>query len=120
MGRLPADVATRSRWLVAGMLAFHDETRRVARPTTWELRLTDGSFTVQADGVSLTVAAGPPHAADAVITTRDEDLHRLLTHRLDPSDAIASGAASVEGDPSLLRSLLDLFAFPAAGPVSVD
>src|SRR5664280_673972 len=39
MGRLPPDVATRSRWLVAAMLAFHDETRLVARPTTWELRL---------------------------------------------------------------------------------
>src|SRR5471032_1722354 len=25
MGRLPADVASRSRWLVAAMLAFHDE-----------------------------------------------------------------------------------------------
>ncbi|MDP9222476.1 MAG: helix-turn-helix transcriptional regulator, partial [Actinomycetota bacterium] len=33
MGRLPSDVASRSRWLVAAMLAFHDESQRIARPT---------------------------------------------------------------------------------------
>src|SRR5664279_1616509 len=46
MGRLPPEVATRSRWLVAAMLAFHDGGRLCPRPTTWELRLTDGAFTV--------------------------------------------------------------------------
>ena len=58
MTRLPADVATRSRWLVAAMLAFHDESRRIARATTWELRLSDGTFSVHADQTRLTVAAG--------------------------------------------------------------
>jgi DNA-binding HxlR family transcriptional regulator len=116
MGRLPPTVATRSRWLVAAMLAFHDETRRVARPTTWELRLTDGTFTVRANGAALTVAAGAAHIADVVVTTRDEDLHRLLAHRLDPSEAIASGAARVDGEASQLQALVDLFAFPAIDP----
>src|SRR5471030_1696722 len=72
MGRLPSDVASRSRWLVAAMLGFHDESRRVAAPTTWELRLSDGAFTVHAEGTSLTVAAGAPDGADLVITTEDE------------------------------------------------
>lgn len=120
MGRLPRDVAARSRWLVAAMLAFHDESQRVARPTTWELRLNDGSFTVQAEGATLTVAAGTPHAADLVVTIRDDDLHRLLTHRLNPSEAIASGAASVSGSSSRLQDLIDLFAFPALGPDATD
>ena len=75
MGRLPSDVASRSRWLVAAMLAFHDESRRIARPTTWELRLTDGAFTVQAEGRKLTVTAGAPDDADLTITTADEALH---------------------------------------------
>jgi DNA-binding HxlR family transcriptional regulator len=113
MRRLPPDVAVRSRWLVAAMLAFHDETRRVTLPTTWELRLDDGTFTVRADGADLTVAAGAPRAADLVIATRDEDLHRLLTHRLSPSDAIASGAARVEGDAARFGDLIGLFAFPS-------
>ncbi len=120
MGRLAPDVATRSRWLVAAMLAFHDETRRVARPMTWELRLTDGTFTVRADGAAFTVAAGAPHAPDLVITTRDEILHRLLTHRLDPSEAIATGAVSVDGDASQLQDLVELFAFPALDPAGGD
>ncbi len=116
MGRLPSDVATRSRWLVAAMLAFHDETRRAERPTTWELRLTDGPFTVKADGGDLTVAAGAPGVADVVITTRDDDLHRLLTHRLNPSDAMGTGAVIVDGDPAYLQALLALFAFPVVAP----
>src|SRR5664279_4310222 len=49
-------------------LAFHDETRLVARPTTWELRLTDGAFTVRAKGTDLTVIGGAPDDADLVIT----------------------------------------------------
>ena len=60
MGRLPSEVSSRSRWLVAAMLAFHDEAQVIDRPTTWELRLTDGAFTVQAEGTKLTVAAGEP------------------------------------------------------------
>ena len=120
MGRLSPDVAARSRWLVAAMLAFHDEERRVARPTTWELRLTDGAFTVRAKGTDLTVAAGAPDDADLVITTGDEQLHRLLTHRLAPSEAVATGAVSVEGDVSELPRLLGLFSFPSLDPAGAD
>jgi putative sterol carrier protein len=92
----------------------------VTRPTTWELRLTDGVFTVRADGAALTVAAGAPDAANLVITTRDQDLHRLLTRRLNPNEAIASGAASVDGDASQLQDLIELFTFPALDPAGVD
>jgi len=120
MGRLPADVATRSRWLVAAMLAFHDETKRVARPTTWELRLTDGAFTVRAKGTDLTVTAGAPDDADLVITTEDEQLHRLLTHRLDPAGAVGTGAVTVEGAVSELPHLIDLFSFPDIDPTGAD
>jgi len=113
MGRLPSDVATRSRWLVAAMLAFHDESQHIARPTTWELRLTDGAFTVRAEGTSLTVIAGAPDDADLVITTEDEHLHRLLTRQLTPADAVTSGAVTLDGEASALRRLVALFAFPA-------
>ena len=113
MGRLPADVATRSRWLAAAMLAFHDESHGPARPTTWELRMTDGTFTVHADGGSLTVAAGAPGSADAVVTVGDRELHALLTRRISPTKALRSGAVKLEGDRGALPALLDLFAFPA-------
>jgi DNA-binding HxlR family transcriptional regulator len=120
MGRLPPDVATRSRWLVAAMLAFHDETRLVARPTTWELRLTDGAFTVRAKGTDLTVIGGAPDDADLVITTEDEQLHRLLTHRLDPAEAVAMGAVNVEGEVSALPRLIELFSFPDIDTTGAD
>jgi DNA-binding HxlR family transcriptional regulator len=115
MGGLPADVVTRSRWLVAAMLAFHDPSRRIARPTTWELRLSDGTFTVQAKGKTLTVQAGSPATADLVVTTDDEHLHQLLTHRLTPERALAAGAVELDGDETALPRLVELFDFPALG-----
>jgi DNA-binding HxlR family transcriptional regulator len=115
MGNLPPDVATRSRWLVAAMLAFHDESQRIARPTTWELRLTDGPFTVRAEGSNLAVTAGAPDEADLVITTEDNELHRLLTRQVTPDEAVTSGTVTIDGDPSALPRLVELFAFPALG-----
>jgi DNA-binding HxlR family transcriptional regulator len=118
MGGLPADVVTRSRWLVAAMLAFHDPSRRIARPTTWELRLSDGTFTVQAKAKSLTVKAGSPDvpdAADLVVTTDDEHLHQLLTHRLTRQQAVAAGTVVLDGDVTALDQLVELFDFPVLG-----
>jgi DNA-binding HxlR family transcriptional regulator len=115
MGGLPPDVVTRSRWLVAAMLAFHDDSRRIARSTTWELRLNDGVFTVRAKGKSLTVSAGAPDRCDLVITTDDDHLHQLLTHRLAPAEALAAGTVTLDGDDSALPRLLELFDFPSLG-----
>jgi DNA-binding HxlR family transcriptional regulator len=127
MGRLPADVTTRSRWLVAAMLAFHvaamlafhDESRRIDTPTTWELRLSDGPFTVRAEGATLAAVAGAPAASDLVLTTADETMHRLLTRRLPPDEAVASGVVTLHGERAALGHLLDLFVFPALAPESV-
>jgi len=112
MGRLPAELASRSRWLVAGMLAFHDTGHRVAAPTTWELRLTDGPFTVRAEGAEVNIAAGTPARADHRVAVLDGDLHLMLTGRLAPADAVTGGAATVS-DPKALPTLIQLFAFPA-------
>jgi DNA-binding HxlR family transcriptional regulator len=118
MTRLPPDVASRSRWLAAAMLAFHDTSQPIARATTWQLRLTDGAFTVRAERTSLTVTAGAPDDADLVITTDDEHLHRLLTHQLTPAEAVATGAATLDGDATALPRLLELFAFPTLDPAA--
>jgi alkyl sulfatase BDS1-like metallo-beta-lactamase superfamily hydrolase len=117
MGRLPGEISSRSRWLVAAMLAFHDDGRRTTRPATWELRLTDGPFTVHAEGASLTIAAGAPESADAVITTTDEQLHLLLSGRIALADAVAAGTVTIAGDHKALARLLELVAFP---PLDVD
>lgn len=111
MHRLPADAASRSRWLVAGMLAFHDQ-HAVAEPTTWELRLTDGPFTVRADGTSLTITAGAPATADLVVTTDDHTMQLLLTRQLSPEQAVAAGAVTLDGDPAALPRLVELVALP--------
>jgi len=112
MGRLPSNVTSRSRWLVAAMLAFHDDTERIARPTTWELRLSDGVFTARAEGTSLNITAGAPDDADLVITTEDEQLHRLMTRRLMPDTAVSTGAVTLNGDATALPRLLELLDFP--------
>jgi DNA-binding HxlR family transcriptional regulator len=118
MGNLPADVATRSRWLVGAMLAFHDESRPVAKPTTWELRLSDGSFAARAEGTALTITAGAPEDADLVITTDDGTMHALLTRQISPDDAVVSGDLTLDGDASALPRFIDLFEFPALDPAA--
>lgn len=112
MGRLPEQVSSRSRWLVAAMVAFHDHSRSVTQPTTWELRLDDGSFTVRADGHQLAVVAGAPEQPDAVLTTDDASLHGLLTGQLTPAKALRSRAVRLSGDRRELATLISLFAFP--------
>ena len=112
MGLLPEDVTARSRWIVGAMHAFHVTGRRVAKPTTWELRLTDGAFTVRAQGKTFSVAAGAPDAADLVITTQDDVLHALLAGGLAASDAVKSGAVTLEGEAAALPLLLELCVFP--------
>jgi DNA-binding HxlR family transcriptional regulator/putative sterol carrier protein len=140
MARLPADVASRSRWLVAAMLAFrrgddqargeddgvrgeasqaHREDDRargrddLAPPLTWELRLSDGPFTVRAAGNALTIVAGAPDRADAVISTNDTHLHQLLTGQVTPAEAIRAGTVTLIGERSMLDRLIGLFDFPA-------
>jgi DNA-binding HxlR family transcriptional regulator len=113
MANLPADVTSHSRWLVAAMLAFHDETRRISRPTTWELRLTDGAFAVRAEGRHLAITAGAPEDPNLVITTDDQHLHRLLTRQLDAAEAVKSGVVALDGDTTALSRLVELFEFPS-------
>ena len=113
MGLLPPDATSRSRWLVAAMGAFHDETHKVARPTTWTLWLSDGPFTVQAEARRLSVTAGAADPSDADVTVSDEILHQLLTGRLAPDVALAHGSVIVSKDATSLTDLLALFAFPA-------
>jgi DNA-binding HxlR family transcriptional regulator len=111
MGRLPAQLASRSRWLVAAMLAFHDDSRSVERPTIWELRLNDGPFTVLAEQSELTVTAGAPAKADLVVTVSDQDLHQLLTGRLAVADALAGGQVELVGPPAGLQQLIEICRF---------
>jgi hypothetical protein len=69
-------------------------------------------FKVQAEGASLTVAAGAPDDADLVITTDDDHPHRLLTRQLTPAEAVETGVVAPDGDASALPHLVELFAFP--------
>ncbi len=113
LGSLPPDSTMRSRWLMGAMLSFHDASRSVSQPTTWELRLTDGVYTAQAEGTSFGITAGSADAPDQVITTDDLTMLGLLTQRIVSRDAIAAGAVKVEGDAALLDELLELAPLPS-------
>ena len=112
MDRLPANAVWHSRWLVAAMLAFHDESHAVAKPTTWALWLSDGPFSVVAEATQVSISAGAPAKADAVVSARDEVLHRMLIGQLEPGAALSDGDVTSDGNPAALVDLLALFAFP--------
>ena len=111
MDRLPADVAARSRWLVAAMLAFHDPGQVADPAIVGELRLRDGVFRVRAAGREFNVSAGSAVDPDVIATVDDQDLHRLLTGQLSVGEAVRTGALTVDGEPAALQRLLDLCAF---------
>jgi DNA-binding HxlR family transcriptional regulator len=113
MGRLPEHTTTRSRWLVAAMLAFHNESVEVDRPTTWALQLSDGTFNVHAADNRVSITAGTTERPETIVTTSDETLHRLLTGQLSPEAAVTEGAVVLDGDCASLPTLLTLFQFPA-------
>jgi DNA-binding HxlR family transcriptional regulator len=110
MDRLPDDAASRTRWLLAGMLAFHTGT--ATEPTTWELRLTDGPFTVVADGGDLAITAGQAEDPDLVVTTDDHTMHQLLSRTLSAEAAVDAGTLTLDGDHAALALLISLTAFP--------
>ncbi len=107
MDRLPGDVAVRSRWLVAAMLAFHDPAQLDGRSMTWELRLRDGVYTAATDENGFTVHAGAPAHPHVVVTLDDSELHGLLAGRLTAKDVMAA----VVGKQSDLERLIELCRF---------
>ncbi|HEY2795936.1 MAG TPA: winged helix-turn-helix transcriptional regulator [Micromonosporaceae bacterium] len=107
-----SNLTARSRWLLAAMLAFHTDSRPIGTPTTWELRLDHGTFTVVADGPALDINTGAPDRADAVVTVADATLHRLLTRQITPGEAVADGSVTLAGDVATLDLLVDRFDFP--------
>jgi DNA-binding HxlR family transcriptional regulator len=113
MGRLPENTTSRSRWLVAAMLAFRDESARVTPSTTWALQLSDDTFAVRAEDHLVTIAAGAPTEPDAVVRTSDDTLYRLLTGQLGAKEALNEGSIEVDGQSRALTTLLALFRFPA-------
>jgi alkyl sulfatase BDS1-like metallo-beta-lactamase superfamily hydrolase len=120
MGSLPENTHSRSRWLVAAMLAFHDPTAEVDRPTTWALTLTDGTFGVHAEASRVTVRAGTPVQPDASLTVRDDVLYRLLTRQISADDVVSDGSVVIEGDAAALPNLLSLFVFPPMAAGALD
>jgi DNA-binding HxlR family transcriptional regulator len=112
MGRLPGNTTSRSRWLVAAMLAFHDESAEVSRPTTWTLQLSDGTFTAHAEGTRLLITADAPEHSDATVRASDDHFYRVLTGQLAPQAALKNGSIEIDGRPAALTTLLGLFRFP--------
>ena len=109
MDRLPPDPVERSRAMLAALLTFRNPTR-LRRPVSWELRLTDGVFAVQAVGAGLTIEAGAPDHPDHVVAIADRYLLGLLDGRLTVDEAVAGGLCDVS-DPAALPDLLALIDF---------
>jgi len=78
-----------------------------APPTTYRLQLDPRTWTVRTEDGALRIEAGEPTVRDAGLTTDPVTFNAMLadSNRLD--DAVASGDAAVDGNPTILRRLLD-------------
>jgi DNA-binding HxlR family transcriptional regulator/putative sterol carrier protein len=84
---------------------------------SYELRLGEESFHVGIAGGELDLGRGDAEVPSATIETDAGTLAALLTGQLQLEDALASGAASIEGSKRNARSFLKLFPMPEPCPV---
>lgn len=120
MGSGLGEMVTNSRWFAAALLAYRNERQEVDPATTWELRLSDGPFTVRGEGTQLTVTAGAPESADLIVSAADRDMYMLLAGQVKPSEAIESGAVTLSGDEEALERLVSVFVFPTPAALGVQ
>lgn len=86
---------------------------------SYELRLGEEVFHVGIAGAELKLGRGAVENPAAAIETDAGTLAALLTDQLQLEDALASGAASIEGSKQDARHFLKLFPMPEPCPVSV-
>jgi DNA-binding HxlR family transcriptional regulator len=103
----PEDVVTADSLVMAMRGTFQPEAAR-GMLVSFELRLGENVVNIRVNDGKLTVGKGPLPGADAVLEP-GMLLKGLLTGEVTAAEALASGTATVVGDPELLSVFTTLF-----------
>lgn len=104
---LPGDVITADSVVMALRSTFQPDAARGIH-VAYELRFGDVVINVRVDDGRLDVGEGPLPEANLVVEA-GPGIRALMARELRASDAIASGAVTIVGDPALLDRFVDLF-----------
>jgi DNA-binding HxlR family transcriptional regulator len=110
----PGEIVTTDSLVVALRAAFDPSAAHGVR-ASYEIRY-DNEIVIHlrvADGAAQ-IAPGPLPSADLVLETGTA-LTDLLTGELTPTDALATGTATITGDPALLTRFTEMFSIPQKG-----
>lgn len=106
----PEDIVTDASLMVAMKSTFLPEQARGVQ-ATYELRINGHVLGLRIDDGSLDVSAGPVPDADAALDLGFV-LLALMTGEMTADDVLATGQASVEGDPAHLHRFVEMFQLP--------
>lgn len=115
LGPLHPDEAFNPQWLLLALEHHAFDPRRAEGVTaTVDFELDGHVFHVGVRDGHLTTGVGPaPDGADVTLRSDVETFVGVLLGRIAPDDALASGAASVDGDAGALVGLLSTMRAPA-------
>jgi DNA-binding HxlR family transcriptional regulator/putative sterol carrier protein len=98
--------------IVLALRSLFDAEAAGDMEASYELRLGEESFHVSIAGGELGLGRGEAREPSATVETDPGTLAALLTGQLPLDDALASGAASIEGSKQDARRFLKLFPMP--------
>jgi DNA-binding HxlR family transcriptional regulator/putative sterol carrier protein len=113
-----AGVVVRAGWAALAIEAMIDTGRRAEADETYQFQVDEEIFHVAAGGGRVEVRPGPAAAPDLIATTTSGVFFNLGMRRLDPIEALVSGAVRVTGAPAAVPRCLRLLGLSGdASPV---
>ena len=109
LGPPPADCPMPEGWLVQGSRTLFDPKLAGDLEERYEVRCGDEIATIRIAGGTLEADPGGSTDVDAVIELDPGTLFALASGEMEPKDAIAHGAARVQGDPDALGRFISVF-----------
>jgi DNA-binding HxlR family transcriptional regulator len=99
-------------WAVLGLRACFNAEAAAGLRAVYEFRVDDEVFHARIEDGTIEALHGPAQHPDATVTIGEEAFLALTEQGLTLADAAQNGAASVSGDPEVLRRLNGLFRLP--------
>jgi DNA-binding HxlR family transcriptional regulator len=96
-------------WGLNAIPALFNAERARDLEETWVLAVGEDVFTARIAQGCVQALPGSVEDADAVIKLDMETFYWLVVGELDPEEALASGRATIDGDPAALERFVDVF-----------
>lgn len=112
LGSREVEQTLRSHWLAVALKAFFHPEAADGATAVYEVRLREGTFTIEVRDGGVGVAPGSADGADLVLEADDDALVAFLA-----AGVSSKGVRVVHGDPAELERFVELFRFAETAAV---